>query len=245
MDGCRWKFSRCLPTTRPALWPPPRTCTRAPGSPISSSRSPAPRKVCRRLRRRSFAGIPINVTLLFSREQYLAAAEAYLRGVERRIDAGLNPDVGSVASVFISRWDVAVVDKAPGCATRQARHRRRQAHLQGVPAAARLPALAARSQLRRAPAAAAVGQHRHQGSEGLRRSLHQGLAAPFTVNTMPENTLKALADHGEVGDAHAAGWRRLRGSARQFRAGRNRCRCAGGASFRMRARSRSSSPGTS
>src|SRR5271163_3892696 len=60
-----------------------------------------------------FAGIPINVTLLFSREHYLGAAEAYLRGIERRIDAGLNPKVGSVASVFISRWDVAVAGKAP------------------------------------------------------------------------------------------------------------------------------------
>ena len=60
-----------------------------------------------------FAGIPINVTLLFSREQYLAAAEAFLRGIERRIDAGLNPDVGSVASVFISRWDAAVAGKVP------------------------------------------------------------------------------------------------------------------------------------
>src|SRR4030095_9179399 len=60
-----------------------------------------------------FAGVPVNVTLLFSREQYLAAAEAYLRGIERRIDAGLNPNVGSVASVFISRWDSAVTDKVP------------------------------------------------------------------------------------------------------------------------------------
>ena len=60
-----------------------------------------------------FAGVPVNVTLLFSREQYLAAAEAYLRGIERRIDAGLKPDVGSVASLFISRWDVAVTDKVP------------------------------------------------------------------------------------------------------------------------------------
>src|ERR1700704_6556977 len=60
-----------------------------------------------------FAGIPINVTLLFSREQYLAAAEAFLRGIERRIDSGLNPNVGSVASVFISRWDAAVTDKVP------------------------------------------------------------------------------------------------------------------------------------
>src|SRR5262249_36148727 len=57
-----------------------------------------------------FAGVPVNVTLLFSRAHYLAAAEAYLRGIERRIDAGLNPDVGSVASVFISRWDAAVMD---------------------------------------------------------------------------------------------------------------------------------------
>ena len=60
-----------------------------------------------------FAGVPVNVTLLFSREQYVAAAEAYLRGIERRIAAGLKPDVGSVASMFISRWDVAVTGKAP------------------------------------------------------------------------------------------------------------------------------------
>src|SRR5207302_10235509 len=60
-----------------------------------------------------FAGVPINVTLLFSREQYLAAAEAFLRGIERRVEAGLNPNVGSVASVFVSRWDVAVADKVP------------------------------------------------------------------------------------------------------------------------------------
>ena len=60
-----------------------------------------------------FAGVPINVTLLFSREQYVAAAEAYLRGIERRIAAGLNPQFGSVASIFISRWDVAVAGKVP------------------------------------------------------------------------------------------------------------------------------------
>src|SRR5450432_502022 len=60
-----------------------------------------------------FAGVPVNVTLLFSREQYVAAAEAYLRGVERRIEAGLNPAVASVASVFISRWDAAITGKVP------------------------------------------------------------------------------------------------------------------------------------
>ena len=58
-----------------------------------------------------FAGMPINVTLLFSREQYLAAADAFLRGIERRIEAGLNPSVGSVASLFISRWDAAVAEQ--------------------------------------------------------------------------------------------------------------------------------------
>src|SRR5712691_6386198 len=64
-----------------------------------------------------FAGIPVNVTLLFSREQYLAAAEAFLRGVERRIDAGLNPSVASVASVFVSRWDGSVAGKVPATLT--------------------------------------------------------------------------------------------------------------------------------
>ena len=76
-----------------------------------------------------FAGVPINVTLLFSREQYVAAAEAFLRGIERRIEAGLNPNVASVASVFISRWDAAVADKVPGDAAQPARHRDRQADL--------------------------------------------------------------------------------------------------------------------
>ena len=114
-----------------------------------------------------FAGVPINVTLLFSREHYVAAAEAYLRGIERRIAAGLKPDVASVASLFISRWDVAVAGKVPDGAEQPARHRHRPAHLQGVPRAARLAALAARLQRRRAPAAAAVGEHRHQGSRRL------------------------------------------------------------------------------
>ena len=80
-----------------------------------------------------FAGVPVNVTLLFSREHYLAAAEAYARGIERRIDAGLKPDVASVASVFISRWDVAVAGTAPATLRDRARHRDRQADLQGVP----------------------------------------------------------------------------------------------------------------
>ena len=111
-----------------------------------------------------FAGIPINVTLLFSREHYVAAAEAFLRGIERRIDAGLNPNVGSVASVFVSRWDAAVMDKVPEALAQSTRHRHRQAYLQGVPQPARLAALAARLQCRRAPATAPLGQYRDQGS---------------------------------------------------------------------------------
>jgi transaldolase len=117
-----------------------------------------------------FAGIPINVTLLFSREHYIAAAEAYLRGLERRIAAGLKPDVRSVASVFVSRWDTAVMGHVPE-ELRPARNRRGQAHLQGLSHAARLAALAARLQRRRPAAAAPLGQHRHQGPESLRRTL--------------------------------------------------------------------------
>ena len=90
-----------------------------------------------------FAGVPVNVTLLFSREHYVAAAEAYLRGIERRIAAGLSPDVGSVASLFISRWDAAVASKVPAPLAQPARHRHREADLQGVPRTARLAAFAA------------------------------------------------------------------------------------------------------
>ena len=76
--------------------------------------------------------LPVNVTLLFSREQYVAAAEAYLRGIERRIAAGLNPQVGSVASMFISRWDAAVAGKVPEALNNQLRHRHGRSHLQGL-----------------------------------------------------------------------------------------------------------------
>src|SRR5206468_3668975 len=74
---------------------------------------PGTREGVRAIEQSIFAGIPVNVTLLFSREHYLSAAEAFLRGIERRLEAGLNPNVGSVASVFISRWDAAISDKTP------------------------------------------------------------------------------------------------------------------------------------
>ncbi|HZL99234.1 MAG TPA: transaldolase [Planctomycetota bacterium] len=146
-----------------------------------------------------FAGVPVNVTLLFSSEQYLAAAEAYLRGVERRIAAGLRPDVGSVASLFVSRWDKAVQGKTPEALRGRL----------GIAAARR--AYAAGRRLHESPrwlAAANAGARPQRllwASTGtkdpaLRDTLYvEALAAPLTVNTMPEATLKAFAEHGAVG----------------------------------------------
>jgi hypothetical protein len=120
-----------------------------------------------------FAGVPINVTLLFSREHYVAAADAYMRGIERRIAAGLNPDVRSVASVFISRWDRAVAGKVPAelhaqlgiAIAKRTYHAYRS--LLDSDRAQRLANHGAR------PAAAPVGEHRHQGPAGLRHPLRQ------------------------------------------------------------------------
>jgi transaldolase len=147
-----------------------------------------------------FAGIPVNVTLLFSREQYLAAAEAYLRGVERRIEAGLNPAVGSVASVFISRWDVAVAGKAPP----ELRGRL------GIAVAGRTyqayGTLLNSTRWLRAANAGAQPQRLLWASTGTKDpdapdSLYvKALAAPFTIDTMPQATLEAFADHGAVGN---------------------------------------------
>ena len=146
-----------------------------------------------------FAGVPVNVTLLFSREQYVAAAEAFLRGIERRIDAGLKPHVGSVASLFISRWDVAIMGKVPDALRDQL----------GI-AIAKCTYKACRSLLsaqrwQRVYNAGARPQRLLWASTGTKDPeasdvlYVKALAAPFTVNTMPEGTLKAFADHGELG----------------------------------------------
>jgi len=146
-----------------------------------------------------FSGVPINVTLLFSREHYLAAAEAFLRGIERRIDAGLNPDVGSVASLFISRWDVAVAGIAPEDLRDQlgiaiAKRTYKAAHaLLTSPRWERVYNLGARPQRL---LWASTGTKDPKASDIL---YIKALAAPFTVNTMPEGTLKALAAHTEIG----------------------------------------------
>jgi transaldolase len=146
-----------------------------------------------------FSGVPVNVTLLFSREHYLAAAKAYLRGLERRIEAGLNPKVGSVASVFVSRWDVSLADRVPPALN----------NLLGIAVAGRI--YKAYVELLSTPRwlwaynAGALPQRLLWASTGTKDprapdTLYiKALAAPFTVNTMPEATLKAFADHGELG----------------------------------------------
>jgi transaldolase len=146
-----------------------------------------------------FAGIPVNVTLLFSREQYVAAAEAFLRGVERRIAAGLKPAVGSVASVFVSRWDSAVMDKVPdslrdqlGIAIAKRTYKAYRSLLDS-PRWQRVFNAGARPQRL---LWASTGTKDPKASDVL---YIKALAAPLTVNTMPEGTLKALADHGELG----------------------------------------------
>jgi transaldolase len=146
-----------------------------------------------------FAGVPVNVTLLFSREQYVAAAEAYLRGVERRIEAGLNPAIASVASLFISRWDVAVAGKAPaeltnrlGIAVAQRTYKAYRDFL-ASPRFQRAANFGARAQRL---LWASTGTKDPKASDIL---YVKALAAPFTVNTMPEGTLKAFAQHGEIG----------------------------------------------
>jgi transaldolase len=145
------------------------------------------------------AGIPVNVTLLFSREQYLAAAEAYLRGIERRIAAGLDPVVASVASVFVSRWDGAVAGRVPADLEDRL----------GIAVATRTykayRGLLDSPRWQRAFNAGARPQRLLWASTGTKNPKASdilyvtSLVAPFTVNTMPEATLRAFADHGWVG----------------------------------------------
>jgi len=151
-----------------------------------------------------FAGIPVNVTLLFSSEQYIAAAEAYLRGIERRIDAGLDSYVGSVASVFISRWDAAVKDKVPEALLNNlgiaiaGRTYKSVRDLLSSPRWMRVYNEGARPQR---VLWASTGTKDPNASDVL---YIEALAAALTVNTMPEGTLKAFADHGETGDIMSA-----------------------------------------
>jgi transaldolase len=146
-----------------------------------------------------FAGVPVNVTLLFSSEHYLSAAGAFLRGIERRLEAGLNPNVGSVASVFVSRWDAAVASTVPDALRNQL----------GIAVAKRTykaaRALLTSPRWQRVYNAGARPQRLLWASTGAKDPsvsdilYVKELAAPFTVNTMPEGTLKALANYNELG----------------------------------------------
>ena len=145
-----------------------------------------------------FAGVPINVTLLFSREQYVAAAEAYLRGIERRLADGLNPQAASVASLFVSRWDKAVSDTVPADLRNRlgiaiaARTYRAYRELLASPRWRTLAAAGARPQRL---LWASTGTKDPRASETL---YVEALAAPDTINTIPEKTLHAFAEHGEL-----------------------------------------------
>src|SRR4051794_10445800 len=152
----------------------------------------------------TFAGVPVNVTLLFSREQYRAAADAYMRGIERRIEAGLDPDVPSVASVFISRWDAAVTGRvaeqlrgrlglAVGLKTYQAYRQLMDSDRwqRLANAGARVQRLLWASTSTKDPASPDT-------------MYIDGLRAPHTINTMPESTLRAFDDHGRVGEPIAS-----------------------------------------
>jgi len=148
-----------------------------------------------------FAGVPVNVTLLFSADQYVAAAEAYMRGIERRIAAGMNPDIGSVASLFVSRWDVAVADRTPESLHNQL----------GIAIAwevyTKYRALLDSPRWQRVLNAGGRAQRLLWASTGTKDPRAsdilyvKALALPFTVNTMPEATLNALANHEEFGEA--------------------------------------------
>jgi transaldolase len=151
-----------------------------------------------------FAGVPVNVTLLFSHAHYVAAAEAFLRGIERRIDAGLQADVGSVASLFVSRWDAAIAGKVPAALNNKL----------GIAIAKRTyrayRELLDSRRWQRIYNSGACPQRLLWASTGTKDPKAsdvlyvKALAAPFTVNTMPENTLKALADHGEISEIMSA-----------------------------------------
>ncbi len=150
-----------------------------------------------------FAGVPINVTLLFSTDQYKAAADAYMKGLERRVAAGLSADVRSVASLFVSRWDVAVSAKVPAELRNtlgMAVSRQAYAAYRTILESDRFQRLANVGARAQRFLFASTGTKDKAASDTLYIA---GLAAPNTVNTMPEETLLAFADHGQVADALA------------------------------------------
>ena len=148
-----------------------------------------------------FAGVPINVTLLFSRDHYVAAAEAYMRGIERRLASGLSPRVASVASIFVSHWDKAVLDRVPGALRNRlgianaGKAYRAYCELQSAPRWQALARAGARTQRL---LWASTGTKDPSAPDTL---YIEALAAPDTIDTIPDKTLLAFADHGQVKEA--------------------------------------------
>jgi transaldolase len=147
-----------------------------------------------------YAGVPINVTLLLSTDQTMAAADAYMKGIERRVEAGLDPDVPSVLSLFVSRWDVAVHDQVPddmknslGIAVGKATYAAWREMLESD----RWQGLAKQGARLQRLLFASTGTKDPEASDTL---YIEAFAAPDTINTMPDKTLKAFADHGKVGE---------------------------------------------
>ena len=173
-----------------------------------------------------FSGVPINVTLLFSRDDYVRAADAYMRGLERRVAAGLSPDVRSVASVFVSRWDKATLDKVPaelrdrlGIAVSQQSYKAYRDLLESD-RWQRLEGYGARPQRL---LFASTSTKDPQASDVLYIG---ALAAPNTVNTMPEETLLAFGEHGTVDRAMPRDGGDAESVLVAINPGRRRCRCA-------------------
>jgi transaldolase len=189
--------------TRRTLAAAKELCARA-GRPNLFIKIPGTKEGLPAIEEAIFAGVPVNVTLLFSREHYLAAAESFLSGIERRIEAGLNPNVGSVASVFVSRWDGAVAGKVPADLTNRL----------GIAIAERTykacRSLLSSPRWQRAYNAGARPQRLLWASTGTKDPQASdilyvnALPAPFTINTMPEATLKALAEHTQLGSILSA-----------------------------------------
>ncbi|HEY9359316.1 MAG TPA: transaldolase family protein [Xanthobacteraceae bacterium] len=197
--GFRWKSRRCWRTITKSTIAEAKELHAQASRPNLFIKIPGTAEGLPAIEEAIFAGVPVNVTLLFSEDQYVAAANAFMRGIERRIEAGLRPDVASVASVFISRWDVAVTGKVPkalndrlGIAVAK---RTYKAYLGLLSSPRWMRAYNAGARPQRL-LWASTGTKDPEASDVL---YIKGLAAPFTVNTMPEGTLKALADHGDVG----------------------------------------------
>ncbi len=196
--GCRWRCLLCWHNDTAGTIDAAARLHRAAQRPNLFIKIPGTPEGIPAIEASIFAGVPVNVTLLFSGDQYVAAAQAYMRGIERRIAAGLDPHVGSVASIFVSRWDVAVKDKVPS----QLRNRLGIAIAKRAYQAYR--ELLASSRWQRLEIAGARPQRLLWASTGTKDpdaadTLYiESLAAPDTINTMPDKTLHAFADHGQL-----------------------------------------------